>query len=33
MQIQDAIAVAPDFPGLAHDLEAAWNARGVTIRS
>jgi DNA invertase Pin-like site-specific DNA recombinase len=24
---------APDFPGLAEDLEAAWNAPGVTMRA
>jgi hypothetical protein len=33
MQIPDATAVAPDFAGLAHDLEAAWNAPGVTMRT
>ena len=33
MQIPDAIAAAPDFAGLAHDLEAAWNAPGVTMRT
>jgi excisionase family DNA binding protein len=26
-------AAAPDFTGLAEDLEAAWNARGVTMRA
>jgi len=33
MPIPDATAVAPDFAGLAHDLEAAWNAPGVTMRT
>jgi excisionase family DNA binding protein len=33
MQIPDATAGAPDFAGLAHDLEAAWNAPGVTMRT
>jgi hypothetical protein len=33
MQIPDATAVVPDFAGLAHDLEAAWNAPGVTMRT
>ena len=29
---QEGIA-APDFTGLAEDLEAAWNAPGVTMRA
>jgi hypothetical protein len=29
----DPAAVAPDFSGLADDLEAAWNAPGVTMRA
>jgi hypothetical protein len=33
MQIPDATTVTPDFAGLAHDLEAAWNAPGVTMRT
>lgn len=27
------MAAAPDFTGLAEDLEAAWNAPGVTTRA
>jgi DNA invertase Pin-like site-specific DNA recombinase len=29
----DLAAAAPDFAGLADDLEAAWNAAGVTMRA
>jgi excisionase family DNA binding protein len=29
----DPAAPVPDFAGLAHDLEAAWNAPGVTMRA
>jgi DNA invertase Pin-like site-specific DNA recombinase len=29
----DAAAASPDFAGLANDLDAAWNAPGVTMRT
>lgn len=32
-QTPDLIATAPDFTGLAADLEAAWNAPGTTMRT
>jgi hypothetical protein len=33
MQTNDASVVPPDFTGLAADLEAAWNAPGVSMRA
>jgi hypothetical protein len=33
VQTPDPAAVMPDFTGLAEDLEAAWNAPGVTMRT
>ena len=33
MQTPDPAAVLPNFAGLAEDLEAAWNAPGVTMRA
>jgi excisionase family DNA binding protein len=33
VRMPDPTAVAPDFAGLADDLETAWNAPGVTMRA
>jgi excisionase family DNA binding protein len=33
MRMPDPTAVAPDFAGLADDLETAWNAPGVSMRA
>jgi Recombinase zinc beta ribbon domain/Recombinase len=33
VQLPDPVVVPPDFTGLADDLEAAWNAPGVTMRT
>ena len=33
MGSEDATAIAPDLAGLADELEAAWNAPGVSMRA